>query len=82
MSHIFDKFIIDLLDSRAWPTISSRPAIAPISELLPDPVAPITAINAFALRNGFVTLDEPVEVAIGVKEDDRRLIIILQFIFS
>ena len=69
-----DKLTCDLLDSRAWPTISSRPAIAPISELLPDPVAPITAINGFVLRNGFVAIDEPVEVAIAVKRDDRRLI--------
>ena len=49
--------------------MSSRPVIAPISELLPDPVAPITAINAFSLRYGLVPFDDLVEVAIGVKKN-------------
>ena len=49
----------------------------PISELLPDPVAPITAINAFSLRNGFVPIDEPVEVAIGVEEQKMEELYLL-----
>lgn len=51
--------------------------MAPISELLPDPVAPITAINAFSLRNGFVPFDKLVEVAIGVEKKEELQIIVI-----
>ena len=49
--------------------MSSRPVRAPISELLPEPVAPITAIMAFFLLNGFVRFDELVEVAIRTAKE-------------
>ena len=49
--------------------MSSRPVSAPISELLPEPVAPITAIKAFFLTNGFVRFDELVEAAIGIGKE-------------
>ena len=49
--------------------MSSRPVSAPISELLPEPVAPITAIKAFFLTNGFVRFDELVEAAIGIEKE-------------
>ena len=49
--------------------MSSRPVSAPISELLPEPVAPITAIKAFFLTNGFVRFDELVEAAIGMEKE-------------
>ena len=53
--------------------MSSRPLSAPISELLPEPVAPITAIKAFCLPNGFVRFDELVEAAIGIEKEMIKL---------
>ena len=49
--------------------MSLRPVRAPINELLPDPVAPITAIKAFFLANGFVPFDELVEASIGMEKE-------------